>query len=133
MSSPRILKTGLPLLCLLFAALLIQAYARTDRLGDSLHVGRVEAIFDEVNVGVFTPRTVQSVTKIRSSWVHVRFSAPLADGRAYAVARLPQGLDVQVDDDVAVRFGDSSPGDALGSGLTTITNVLGRGRPLALN
>jgi len=132
-SSPRILTSGLPLLCLLFAALLIQAYARTDRLGDSVHVGRVEAIFDEVSEGTFAPRTPQSAPNSRSSWVHVRFSAPLEDGRAYAVARLPQGLAVQVDDDVAVRFGDSSPGDALGSGLTTITNVLGRGRPLALN
>ncbi len=127
------MKAGISLLSLLFAALLIQAYARTDRLGDAVHVGRVEAIFDEVGDGIFAPRTADSAGQSRSSWVHVRFSTPLEDGRAYAVARLPQGLNVNLDDDVAVRFGDSSPQDALGAGLTTITNVLGRGRPLALN
>lgn len=133
MFSPRIMKSGLFLLIVLFAALLIQAYARTDRLGDAVHVGRVEAVFDEVSQGIFAPRSAETAAKSLSSWVHVRFAAPLDDGRAYAVARLPKGLEVRLDDDVAVRFGDSSPQDALGSGFTTITSVLGRGRPLALN
>lgn len=127
------MKSGLPLLALLFAVLLIQAYARTDRLGDMDHVGRVEAIFDEVSTGIFTPRTPATAAASRSAWVHVRFSVPLVDGRAYAVARLPEGLDVHLDDDVSVRFGDSRAQDAPGSGQTTITSVLGRGRPLALN
>ncbi len=127
------MKSGLPLLALLFAVLLIQAYARSDRLGDAIHVGRVEAIFDEVSTGIFTPRTPASAAQSLSAWVHVRFSVPLEDGRVYAVAKLPQGLDVHLDDDVSVRFGDNSVPDALGSGLTTITSVLGRGRPLALN
>jgi len=131
--SPRIMKSGLYLLTLTFAFLLIQAYARTDRLGDAVHVGRVEAIFDEVSQGIFAPRSAETAGKGLSAWVHVRFAAPLDDGRAYAVAKLPQGLEVRLEDDVAVRFGDSSPQDALGSGFTTITNVLGRGRPLALN
>jgi len=127
------MKSGICLLSLLFAVLLIQAYARTDRLSDGVHVGRVEAIFDEVASGIFAPRTADTAARSTSSWVHVRFSTPLEDGRAYAVAKLPDGLQVQVDDDVSVRFGDSSPQDALGSGFTTITGVLGRGRPLALN
>ncbi|MCC7547417.1 MAG: hypothetical protein IT532_06610 [Burkholderiales bacterium] len=127
------MKSGISLLCLLFAFLLIQAYARTDRLGEAVHVGRVEAIFDEVSAGIFTARTADTIGRRLSSWAHVRFASPLEDGRAYAVARLPEGLQVQPDDDVAVRFGDSSPDDALGAGLTTITSVIGRGRPLALN
>ena len=133
MLSPRIMKSALSLLTLLFAALLIQAYARTDRLGGAVHVGRVEAIFDEVSQGIFAPRSAETAGRSLSTWVHVRFAAPLDDGRAYAVARLPQAVEVRLDDDVAVRFGDSSPQDALGSGFTTITSVLDRSRPLALN
>lgn len=126
------MKSGLTLLTLSFAVLLFQAYARTERLSEAVHVGSVVAIFDEVSQGVYAARGADGTRTGLSSWAHVRFSTPLEDGRMFAVAKLPASLDVRIDDDVAVRFGDASPDSPLGVGFSTITGVLGRDRPLAL-
>ncbi|MCW5619507.1 MAG: hypothetical protein KIS79_00130 [Burkholderiales bacterium] len=126
------MKSGLTLLALSFAVLLFQAYARTERLSEAVHVGSVVAIFDEVSQGIYEPRGADGARSGLSSWAHVRFSTPLVDGRIFAVAKLPEGLEVRIDDAVAVRFGDASPDSMLDAGFSTITGVLGRDRPLAL-
>jgi hypothetical protein len=104
------MKSLLTVAALLFAALLVQAYARTASLSDGTHLGTVEAVFVESQPGVFVPRSTASAGESTPVWVHVRFADALQDGRNIAVAALPPELPVALGDIVEMRFGNPADG-----------------------
>jgi hypothetical protein len=124
------MKSGITLIALLFAILLVQGYARTDSLSDGSHEGIVEALFEESHPGVYVARRAESGAKA-ATWVHVRFDQPLNDGRRFAVAILPPQLAVQPGDRVEMRFGNSANVDTGGPARNVVTRVLPRGDRLA--
>ena len=117
------MKSGVTLFALLFAILLVQAYARTDSLSQSLHEGTVEALFEESHPGIYVARRAESGTKV-PTWVHVRFDEPLTDGRRFAVAMLPENLPVETGRRVEMRFGETAEVDANGPARNVVTRVL---------
>lgn len=124
------MKSGLALLTLLFAVLLVQGYARTERVGMTTHVGKVEALYEEAHPGVYVPRRLAGASEA-PLWVHVRFPQPLLDGRSFTVAALPEGMAVQVDDTVEVKFGDSAQVDTHGPERNVVLGVVERAAPAA--
>ena len=109
------MKSGTALIALLFAALLVQGYARTASLSEGVHLGIVEAVFEERLPGIFV-RTDSG--KAAGAWVHVQFPEPLADGRAFAVAAVPPGLNIHAGDVIQMRFAGS--GDSDGNIVTSL-------------
>jgi hypothetical protein len=124
------MKSGVTLLALLFAILLVQGYARTDSLSQGSHEGIVEALFEESHPGVYVARRADRAAGT-ATWVHVRFAQPLNDGRRFAVAMLPPPLAVQPGDRVEMRFGDAADLDAQGPARNVVTRVLPRSQRLA--
>lgn len=117
------MKSGLALASLLFAVLLVQGYARTERVGMVTHIGKVEALYEETHAGVYVPRRASE--KIAAPlWVHVRFAQPLEDGRSFTVAALPEGMAVKIDDSVEVKFGDSAQVDTHGPERNVVVGVV---------
>lgn len=88
------------------------------------HIGKVEALYQEAHAGVYVPLRMTRERKDMPLWVHVRFDRPLEDGRSFAVAALPEGMSVKVDDTVEMRFGDPSRFDESGPARNIITAVL---------
>lgn len=117
------MKSGITLFAVLFAILLVHAYARTDSLAQGQYEGTVEAMFEEPHPGVYVPRSGNREDAL-PTWVHVRFDAPLRDGRRFAVAALAPQLDVQPGDRVEMRFGDPSAIDAQGTEHNRVVRVL---------
>ncbi len=117
------MKSSILLFALLFAVILVQGYARTDRLADSTHMGTVEALFEEAHPGVYVPRRSPDLSGA-PVWAHVSFPQALADGRTYAVAVLPHGLTARVGDTVEMRFGDPNDVDRQGPERNLIMQVL---------
>lgn len=117
------MKSGLALVTLLFAVLLVQGYARTERVGMATHVGKVEALYEETHPGVYVPRRASEKTAA-PLWVHVRFARALEDGRSFTVAALPEGMQVKVDDSVEVKFGDSAQIDTHGPERNVVVGVV---------
>jgi hypothetical protein len=120
---PSIMKSGITLFALLFAILLVQGYARTDSLSQGIYEGTVEALFEEAHPGVYLARRAETDAKV-PTWVHIRFDAPLSDGRRFAVAVLPPQLAVKAGDRVEMRFGDAADIDAQGPERNVVTRVL---------
>jgi hypothetical protein len=118
------MKSGITLFALLFAILLVQGYARTDSLAQGTHEGVVEALFEEAHPGVYVARRAEKSAAHAPTWVHIRFDAPLNDGRRFAVAMLPAALTVQTGDRVEMRFGDPADIDAQGPERNLVTRVL---------
>jgi hypothetical protein len=102
------MKSGITLIALLFAGLLVQGYARTSSLSEGTHLGIVEAIFEESRPGVYTPRAAARARARSSSpvWAHVGFPQPLSDGRTFAVAAVPAGMELHPGDLIQMRFGE---------------------------
>jgi hypothetical protein len=100
------MKSGITLIALLFAGLLVQGYARTASLSQGPHLGIVEAVFEETRPGVFTPRPASAKRRQAPAWAHVRFPQALEDGRTSAVAAVPSGLELQAGDLIEMRFAD---------------------------
>jgi hypothetical protein len=117
------MKSAIALIPLLFAVLLVQGYARTERLSDSVHLGIVEALFEEAHPGVYMPRRSPESAQL-PVWVHVSFGEPLEDGRTFAVAALPSGVKARPGDIVEMRFGDQTDVDRYGPGRNVVTAVL---------
>ena len=117
------MKSGITLFALLFAILLVQGYARTDSLSQGTYEGTVEALFEEAHPGVYVARRAERGIQA-PTWVHVRFDAPLNDGRRFAVAMLPPPLEVQTGDRVEMRFGDAADIGAGGPERNVVTRVL---------
>jgi hypothetical protein len=118
------MKSSLALLSLLFAVLLVQGYARMERVSASVHVGKVEALYEEAHPGVFVPRRAAD-RGAAPLWVHVRFDRPLDDGRDFAVAALPRGMSAGIDDTVEMQFGDANQFDESGPERNVVTAVIG--------
>jgi hypothetical protein len=121
------MKSGILLFTLLFAIVLVQGYARTDSLSGAMHEGTVEALFEESHPGVYTARRADGRSGA-PTWVHVRFDAPLGDGRRFAVAMLPPQLAAQAGDRVEMRFGDAANVDTQGPSRNVVTRIV-RNRP----
>lgn len=117
------MKSGLALASLLFAVLLVQGYARTERVAMVTHVGKVEALYEETHAGVYVPRRA-SEQRDAPLWVHVRFPRPLEDGRSFTVAAVPEGTSVKIDDNVEVKFGDSTQVDTHGPERNVVVGVV---------
>jgi hypothetical protein len=118
------MKSGLTLFAVLFAVLLVHAYARTDRLSQGSYEGTVEALFEEPHPGIYVPRGADTGPG-RPAWVHVRFDEPLQDGRRFAVAALAPQQRVQAGDRVEMRFGDPSAFGAQGPDHNLVVRVVG--------
>jgi hypothetical protein len=100
------MKSGIALVALLFAGLLVHGYARTASLSDGAHLGIVEAVYEESRLGVYTPRArIKSKQGSGPVWVHVAFPKPLSDGRTFAVAAVPAGMNLDAGDLIQMRFG----------------------------
>lgn len=117
------MKSGLALVSLLFAVLLVQGYARTERVAMVTHVGKVEALYQETHAGVYVPRRASEKSDA-PLWVHVRFPRPLEDGRSFTVAAVPEGTSVKIDDNVEVKFGDSTQIDTQGPERNVVVGVV---------
>jgi hypothetical protein len=92
------------------AIAIVTGYARTAELSGARHLGEVEAVFVELQDGLYAPANAASERGARARWVHVRFPDPLEDGRMLATALLPAGLNAQAGDRVEVLFGrDDAP------------------------
>ena len=105
------MKSGITLVALLFAGLLVHGYARTASLSDAAHLGIVEAVYEESRPGVYSPRPrVKSKRGSGPVWVHVGFPKPLSDGRTFAVAAVPVGMELDTGDLIQMRFAE--PGAA---------------------
>ena len=102
------MKSGITLIALLFAGLLVQGYARTASLSEGTHLGMIEAIFEESRPGVYIPHaTAKARTKNSAQvWAHVGFPQPLSDGRTFAVAAVPAGMELHPGDLIQMRFGE---------------------------
>jgi hypothetical protein len=109
------MKSGITLIALLFAGLLVQGYARTASLSAGPHLGIVEAVVEEIRPGVFTFRAGAAQDKNAPAWAHVRFPQALEDGRMSAVAAIPVGLDLHAGDLIQMRF--AGPADAAGGAV----------------
>jgi hypothetical protein len=120
------MKSAFALVALLFGVLLVQGYARTERLSDSIHLGIVEALFEEAHPGVYVPRRSPDSGKL-PIWVHVSFGEPLEDGRTFAVAALPEGMKARPGDIVEMRFGNQAEIDRHGPERNVVTAVLSGG------
>lgn len=117
------MKSGITLFALLFAILLVQGYARTDSLAEGAYEGTVEALFEESHPGIYVARRSDRQPDV-PTWVHVRFDAPLTDGRRFAVAMAPATLAVQTGDRVEMRFGQGADVDSYGPARNVVTRVL---------
>jgi hypothetical protein len=124
------MKSGITLIALLFAGLLVQGYARTASLSQGPHLGIVEAVFEEIRPGVFTPRPGAAKRSQAPAWAHVRFPQPLEDGRTSAVAAIPASLDLQAGDLIEMRFAEpaSAASDALTDDVVTALVASSRSR-----
>jgi hypothetical protein len=91
------------------AIAIVTGYARTAELSGARHLGEVEAVFVELQDGLYGPASAASDRGARARWVHVRFPDPLEDGRKLATALLPAGIDAQAGDRVEVLFGRDDP------------------------
>jgi len=100
------MKSAITLIALLFAGLLVQGYARTASLSEGTHVGIVEAVFEETRPGVYAPRKATRRKGAGRAWVHIEFPQPLSDGRTFAVAAVPAGLELHPGDLIQMRFGE---------------------------
>jgi hypothetical protein len=99
------MKSALTVAALVFAVVLVQGYARTASLTETAHVGTVEALYAESHPGVYVPLRTSDSRSTAAVWVHIRFAHALEDGRRFAVAALPAGLQVAPGDVVEMRFG----------------------------
>ena len=117
---------------LLFAAAIaiVTGYARTAELRGARHLGEVEAVFVELQDGLYAPANAVSDRGARTRWVHVRFPEALEDGRNLATALLPTGLNAQAGDVVEVLFG---PDDPPTTESTRVTTVIPRASHAALS
>ncbi len=124
------MKSGITLIALLFAGLLVHGYARTASVSRGPHLGIVEAVFEEARPGVFTPRGSGARRSQAPAWVHVRFPQPLEDGRTTAVAAVPARFDLQAGDLIQMRFAEpvSAASDAPADDTVTALVASSRGR-----
>ena len=124
------MKSGITLIALLFAGLLVHGYARTANVSRGPHLGIVEAVFEEVRPGVFTPRSHGAKRGQAPAWAHVRFPQPLEDGRTTAVAAVPARFDLQAGDLIHMRFGEpvSAASDAPADDTVTALVASSRSR-----
>lgn len=124
------MKSGITLIALLFAGLLVQGYARTASVSRGPHLGIVEAVFEELRPGVFTSRGSAAKRSQAPVWAHVRFPQPLEDGRTTAVAAVPASFDLQAGDVIEMRFAEpaSAASDASADDVVTALVASSRNR-----
>jgi hypothetical protein len=103
------MKGAFSFLLIAAAIAIVTGYARTAELGGARHLGEVEAVFVELQDGLYAPANAYSSRGARARWVHVRFPDALEDGRVLATALLPTGLNAQAGDLVEVLFGPDDP------------------------
>jgi len=102
------MKSGITLIAILFAGLLVQGYARTASLSEGTHLAIVEAVFEESRPGVYTPRAASKgrANNTIPAWAHVGFPQALSDGRTFAVAAIPAGIELHPGDLIQMHFGE---------------------------
>ena len=124
------MKSGITLIALLFAGLLVQGYARTANLSQGPHLGIVEAVFEEVRPGIYAPRRASARRgEAAPTWAHVRFPQALEDGRTSAVAAIPAGLELHAGDLIEMRFAEpASLGEARADDVVTALVASGDSR-----
>ena len=123
------MKSGITLIALLFAGLLVQGYARTASLSQGPHLGIVEAVFEEIRPGIYAPRPASARRGRAPAWAHVRFPQALEDGRTSAVAAIPAGLELHAGDLIEMRFAEpASAGQARADDVVTALVASGDSR-----
>jgi hypothetical protein len=124
------MKSGITRIALLVAGLLVHGYARTASVSRGPHLGIVEAVFEEIRPGVFTPRGNAAKRSQAPAWAHVRFPQPLEDGRTTAVAAVPARFDLQAGDLIQMRFAEpvSAASDAPADDTVTALVASSRSR-----
>jgi hypothetical protein len=95
------------------AAALITVFgcANQPDVGGTTQVGKVQGVFVEQYPGVFLDQRVTDAGAFgKSTWAHVKFAQPLADGRTFATAMVQAGQAVEPGDLVEMRFRAALPG-----------------------
>jgi len=92
------------------ATVLLASCAIDHHVAGTAAIGKVQGVFVEGYHGVFVDRHMGTDAGGKPLWVYVTFDHPLADGRTFATAILPEDPGVEAGDLVQLRFAvDDAP------------------------